>query len=217
MANKPFVILVGVDFSDLADRAFEQALELAAKEPGAELHAVFVAPTVSLGLPMPLIGVDFIPPLEALNAQLDERIRSLLDTALPRLRAAGLVPPARLVSHVRLETPLLGVLQLASDLDANLIVVGTHGRRGVARWVMGSVAEGVVRHANCPVLVVPPTGTDSSVPSIEPPCPRCVAERQASAGRELWCAQHRERHGRRHTYHQTDRVGGETNLPLVAH
>jgi hypothetical protein len=51
-------------------------------------------------------------------------------------------------------------------------------------------------------------------PAIEPPCPRCVAARRASPF-QLWCAQHSERHGRRHTVYQRDRMGADTNLPLV--
>ena len=55
------------------------------------------------------------------------------------------------------------------------------------------------------------------IPAIEPPCPRCLETRQATEGREFWCEQHRERHGRRHTYHQTDRLSTDGNLPLVLH
>jgi hypothetical protein len=94
--------------------------------------------------------------------------------------------------------------------------VGSHGLRGIARWVLGSVAESTLRTASCPVLVIPPPAQDTvPVPKIEPPCPRCVDARKASAGTEMWCEQHRERHGRRHTYYQADRGAAETNMPLV--
>jgi len=65
------------------------------------------------------------------------------------------------------------------------------------------------------VLVERAKTIENDVPKIEPPCPRCVEARRASKGTELWCAQHNERHGRRHTYHQTDRLGADTNMPLA--
>ena len=66
-----------------------------------------------------------------------------------------------------------------------------------------------------PSLVIPPLAHELPTPAIEPPCPRCVTARQESGGKETWCEQHREHHGRRHVYHQGDRVGAETNMPLV--
>jgi len=64
------------------------------------------------------------------------------------------------------------------------------------------------------VLVVPPKEPSAEV-KIEPACPECLRTRADPNSHELWCAQHRERHGRRHTYHQADRSGSETNFPLV--
>jgi len=106
------------------------------------------------------------------------------------------------------------VAQLASDLEAELVVVGTHGRRGLRRLLLGSVAEGVVRLSPCPVLVVRPRELAPEVPKIEPPCPRCLEARRASGGAELWCEQHREKHGQRHTYHREDRLGAPSSPPM---
>ncbi|MGC4086680.1 MAG: universal stress protein [Polyangiaceae bacterium] len=97
------------------------------------------------------------------------------------------------------------------------MVVGTQGRRGVSRLLLGSTAEATVRMAPCPVLVARNKATPVEEPRIEPPCPRCVEARIASNGAEYWCAQHRERHGQRHTYHQGDRMSDDTNLPMVMH
>jgi hypothetical protein len=123
----------------------------------------------------------------------------------------------RVISHLRLEAPAEEIAQTAADLEADLVVVGTHGRRGISRLLLGSVAEAVVRLAPCPVFVVRPKALPAEVPQIEPPCPRCVEARVASAGKEYWCEQHRERHGQRHTYHQADLAGTETEMPLVYH
>jgi len=155
MANKPFTILVGIDFSSLSDAAFARALETAARNPSAALHAGFVAPSIGMATPYLAVGVG--KPLESmdeLNAALERHVRSLYHAALPALEAAGLSAPARIVSHVRLEAPVFGLLQLATDIEADLIVLGTHGRRGVDRLMLGSDAEQVLRIAPVPVLLV---------------------------------------------------------------
>jgi nucleotide-binding universal stress UspA family protein len=213
MSNKPFVVVVGTDFSKQADRALAAAFQHASTRAPAELHVVHVArPIDGISAPPPFTLVQAPARLDleeqraALVRYLDERLATL-----PGFRDSKL----RVYAHVMLDTPALGISRLAANLEADLLVVGTHGRHGVARWLLGSVAEGLVRHAACPVLIIPPEPTELQVPAIEPPCPRCVAARKESAGAEMWCEQHREHHGRRHTYHQDDRVGAETNMPLV--
>ncbi len=84
-------------------------------------------------------------------------------------------------------TPGFGLAQVASDLNANLIVVGTHGRRGLARVLMGSVAEATLRHARCPVLVIPQEEQAPEV-KIDPPCPACLLARSAPGSQEIWCS-----------------------------
>ena len=118
-------------------------------------------------------------------------------------------------AHQRLEVPSEEIAQLAVDVEADLVIVGTHSRRGLARMILGSVAEATVRLAPCPVLVIKPKSLPPQGPTIQPPCPRCIETRKATGGKEYWCEQHREHHGQRHTYHQGDRVGSETNMPLV--
>lgn len=216
--NKSTTILVAVDFTETSELAFDKALELTAANPSASLHVVTVVPTLQpLAVEVPGGGgtVGVWRSSEQASAQLrqyvEKRARDFRDKN-PSLSPASL---ERIVAHVRFDAPAEEVAQLAADLEADLVIVGTHGRRGVSRLVLGSVAEGTVRLAPCPVLVVRPKAAPAPVPVIEPPCPRCVETRRASAGREFWCEQHRERHGQRHTYHQGDRVGAETNMPLV--
>lgn len=212
MHPKSRVIIVGLDFSDLGDRAFRQAYELAAASPPSEIHAVFVMPSAVVN---PLTGYDAAESMtqariEEGASQLNRHVNSLLFNlgGLPR---AGL----RVYSHLKVDVPLFGITQLAADLEATLIVVGTHGRHGIARWLLGSVAEGLLRRAHCPVLVIPPDVTAPELPKIEPLCSLCVEARSSSQGRELWCERHRERHGRRHTYHQRDRMSEDGSMPLV--
>ena len=72
------------------------------------------------------------------------------------------------VSVVRDVTPSAAILRYASEVDADLLVVGTHGRSGVARLLLGSVAEALVAAAPCPVLTVPKDAADTS-PSAQAP------------------------------------------------
>jgi nucleotide-binding universal stress UspA family protein len=212
-----FVMVVGVDFSDQSDLALRRAFELGLEQRIAEIHAVHVVRSfesgVQLELPtnLELSTVSLAEAGEQMKLHLEERLSEFARSVEPPERTRAI---DRVVSHIRLDAPAEQIAQLAADLEADLVVVGTHGRRGLSRVVMGSVAEGVVRLAPCPVLVVREKKI-SEAPRIEPPCPRCVETRRETGGREFWCEQHSERHGRRHTYFSTDRVSRDANLPLV--
>jgi len=216
MTNKPYTLLVGVDFSELSDRALQEAFAQASQRASSEVHVLAVLP-VDNEDPGYAVGV---------YAALDEK--PLLNAALEKLRAHvegelkrfGLARPRapltfRVVSHAVVDSPAHAIVQLAAHLNADLIVIGTHNRKGLDRLLLGSVAEGTVRSARCPVLVIPaPVEADAEI-TVAPPCAECVKTRETSGGKEFWCEQHRERHGRRHTYHQSDRSGGDSNFPLV--
>lgn len=136
-------ILVATDFSDSARRALELALRIAEKF-GSELTLVhsWEAPDYSYaaGLYLPL---DVIAPIErAAIARLDE--------AFTELRQRFPAAKSLLRSGVAWEEVLGG----ATQVNADLIVMGTHGRRGVERALLGSVAEKVVRMSRVPVLTV---------------------------------------------------------------
>jgi nucleotide-binding universal stress UspA family protein len=213
--HKPYVLVVGTDYSEGATLAFERALQLASEKTGAEVHVVNVLTRLQSDS-----WIDgAVKPAEAALVSWKEaaaRLNSYVNKVTEPWRASGKAP-MRVIMHQRLDGPAREVAQLAADLEADLVVVGTHGRTGLARLALGSVAEEVVRLAPCPVLVVRPKIVPEPIPAIEPPCPRCVEARRTSGGAEFWCEQHRARHGQRHTYHQGDRVSSETNMPLVFH
>jgi len=217
MKTAPYVVLVGMDFSEPSNRALAEAFELTARRPDAELHVVFLVapPTAETSL----IGAGDLPnsvvePLESAFERLQTHVQERLEAFISQAGEHGKAITGRVVSHVHIDTPALGLVQFASDLQASLIVIGTHGRSGISRLLLGSIAETTVRHARCPLLVVPAEVETAKV-VIEAPCSECLRTRADPESHELWCAQHRERHGRRHTYHQSDRGGGETNFPLV--
>jgi len=216
MSIKPFVIVVGVDYSEHAERALRAAWGQAVKEQPAEIHVVHVSRAIGaeplLPALAPYLGASamHVPSLDEHRAQLDAYLDSVLPT-LPQFGHASI----RVVAHIALDAPVAGVTHLAFELESDMIVIGSHGRHGPAQWVLGSVAEGIVRQARCAVLVVPPTPVAPCVPSIEPPCLRCVTTRQASRRAEMWCEQHRDRGGRLRSYNHYDPTPHESTLPLV--
>jgi nucleotide-binding universal stress UspA family protein len=215
-SSKPYVVVTGTDFSAQATRALQAAFEQAKHHTPAELHVVHASLAINPGAGYavpPYAGLDPMPVL-SLDEQQTELVRHLDSELahLPGFKNAGV----RVIAHVLLDAPMFAITRLAESLNADVIVLGSHGRHGMARWLLGSVTEAVVRQATCPVLVIPPLKHELPVPSIEPPCPKCLAARQASSGADMWCEQHRERHGRRHTYHQGDLSSSDASLPLVA-
>jgi nucleotide-binding universal stress UspA family protein len=219
---KPYLILVAIDYSTTSELALERGLELATAHPNAELHVVHVAPAYD-GLPSGDVA-DMTGSTVADAPYFEKQAYQELQTyvavslgAFEKKRNGAPVRNVHVVSHLRVNAPAHEIAQLASDLEADLVVVGMYGRGTVTRFFLGSVAESVTRLAPCPVLVFRPKGLPPEYPRIEPPCSQCVQVRIESGGKEYWCGQHRERHGQRHVYHQTDRTSQNTNLPLYFH
>ena len=215
--SKPYIIVVGVDFSESGDVALEQAFQIADDRYPADVHAVNVVPSfMPSATPdgQAVVGAGFAQAIGDANT----RLRNYVEEKLILHQDKGTRrAPSRVVTHVRTESAAREVAQLAADLEADLVVVGTSNRKGISRLLLGSTAEATVRLAPCPVLVARPKSVPAAEPAIEPACPRCVQARIDSNGAELWCEQHRERHGQRHTYHQGDRVSGDNSMPLIMH
>jgi universal stress protein A len=157
------VLVVGVDFSEYGDAALADACQLARLQVGTTLNVVHVVPSrAAMGQDDVLVASP--PDIDHLNQDLSEHVTATLEAL------GDGVPPV--VTHLRVGDPAREIAQLAVDLDADAIVVGTHGRRGIARLVLGSVAERVLRYATCPVLVVCPKRhhvVEALPPDIHPP------------------------------------------------
>lgn len=139
-------ILVPTDGSDGVEPAVATAIELAAAHD-AELHALYVVdqPTTVSGTGEGVPGLDNL--LDELAAEGREATGSIADRAADRGVEA--------TTAVRRGNPNDDILDYASERDVDAIVLGTHGRTGVKRALLGSVTENVVRHAEVPVLTVP--------------------------------------------------------------
>jgi nucleotide-binding universal stress UspA family protein len=210
-SEKPFIVVVALDYSTTSDLAFDRALWLCRSEPSSTLHVIHVAHrSERLGD----VDVPHRSDLNTIASEVEATLQAYVDKKVAAVRSAGTKLPGRILCHVRWDAPGEEIAQLASDVEAHLVVVGTHGRRGLSRMLMGSIAEAVVRLAPCPVLVERPQGLPN-VRAIEPPCSECLKAREASSGATYWCAQHSERHGQRHTYHGGDRFAHSGTLPNV--
>lgn len=188
-------ILVGVDFTEVSDRALRAAFALAASAGNTQVHAAWVRS-----------GLEGAPISAGKVARLDreiDRLRAHVDGVLAAWASEHGQPNIpEIAVHEATGHVAPALVELAAALDAGLIVVGTRGRRGLARAVLGSVAGDVLAKATCPVLVVRPIEHRSfeTVPDVEAPCPDCAARRTATEGAELWCERHAERHPRAHVY-----------------
>lgn len=217
-ASEPYAIVVALDYSEESELALDKAFELCTTQKRAVIHAINVLPAIppAMAEGVPVMMGASAPLLDQATEELKEHVAKRVSAFNEAHPGQGLgAQDHRVLTHQRVSVPGEEIAQLAADVEADLVIVGTRGRRGVSRLVLGSVAEVVVRLAPCPVLVMRRKALPAPVPAIEPPCPRCLATRAQTEGRETWCEQHRERHGQRHTYHQGDRVGAETNLPLI--
>ncbi|HEX5869145.1 MAG TPA: universal stress protein [Longimicrobium sp.] len=91
------------------------------------------------------------------------------------------IPPATLPGTVRVGSPAHVILEVAREWDADLVVLGTHGRRGLPRFFLGSVAETVLRKAHCSALVIPPAAVRSGDAGQDAPAADPVAGRELPA------------------------------------
>jgi nucleotide-binding universal stress UspA family protein len=140
-------ILVPVDGSDASHAGLNEALALAA-EHQSQLRLVHVVDDL---ITMPMYeGAIFAGEL---IEQLRKQGRKLLDECLTLCKKKGIAADAILLERVGGQAGVL-VIEQALEWPAELIVMGTHGRKGLKRIVLGSDAEYVVRHAAVPVLLV---------------------------------------------------------------
>ena len=139
----PRTILVPIDLEDSAAQVLDYAVALAAKLD-AKLHVLHVVPWPLLGAEVPI----------ALSETAMDDIMKHKQKAFGELVAAHTNKLPLGSAMLKKGDARTAILAVAEEVGPDLIVMGTHGRRGVARFVLGSVAETVARTAPCPVLLV---------------------------------------------------------------
>ena len=139
-------ILVPLDGSTLAEAALPHAQALASSED-AEIYLlrVSVNPAAEFSFSDPSLAADFIDAMEAETLAYLQSIRS-------RLQRAGI----RTSFLIRKGSTAETILEVAVGVHADIIAMSTHGRSGISRWLLGSVADRVVHHSQVPVLLIRP-------------------------------------------------------------
>ncbi|MDP2377907.1 universal stress protein [Reyranella sp.] len=135
-------ILVAVDGEPISAHAADIGAELA-RLAGAEMAFIHVIDAALVNA----ADTGIQPDVFAASAKKDAR--NLIDDFRKRLPQQ-----VTALDFVQIGAPLTEIVNAAKDWPADLIVIGSHGRSGMKRALLGSVAEGVMRHAPCPVLVV---------------------------------------------------------------
>ena len=143
-------ILAPTDFGECSAPAVKLAAELADKF-GAELILLHVVQDLALAMP------DAVMPSPVAASDLGHLIdagKTSLSNIIAREKLERLKPKPRV--EVRVGSPVAEIVAAATDLKADLLCVGTHGRTGLAHLILGSQAERIIREAPCPVLTVKP-------------------------------------------------------------
>jgi nucleotide-binding universal stress UspA family protein len=152
-------ILVPVDGSEFSLRALDIAIDLARRLGAAIVvcHVVDLTKAASLSSGEAQLVEECLEMLESDG-------RRIVDAAVERAKAT--VPTS---SRVVEGSPVDEIQRLAAELEPIFVVIGSHGRTGLNRLIMGSVAEGVVRGSAVPVLIVPPerAGSEAKDPHVE--------------------------------------------------
>jgi nucleotide-binding universal stress UspA family protein len=144
-------ILVPTDLSEEAESTFAQAVEFARVSHGTILLVSVVQEAVNLRMAVLSHAAMASPEIDQVAESLVERTRQKLEEKAAPIRARGV--ECRVIAVEGL-SPARTVLDLALEESVDLIAIATHGRGGLKRFLLGSVAERIVREAPCPVLVM---------------------------------------------------------------
>ena len=138
---KPIQVVVAYDFSPSAEEALIRAVDVAARAPQHVLHVICA-----------------LDPRGQIRHVTADQAASIQKQARERVTAAFAGRPTgaevQFYVHARIGSPAEEILDLAREIGADLLFIGSHGKTGVERWILGSVSERVVREAKCPVMVV---------------------------------------------------------------
>jgi nucleotide-binding universal stress UspA family protein len=141
-------IVAAVDFSDSAPDALDAALALATIESGSRIHLLHVVAST-----MPALWTDELPAPDQPDVE-----RARVDAArgqLATLAVSRALDPASVTTAVVIGSAANEIVRYAEAQAADVVVLGSHGHGLVRRFLLGSVAEKIVRQSSCAVLVVP--------------------------------------------------------------
>ena len=137
-------ILVTTDFSETSDRALDYAIDLASR--------IGASVVVMHAYELPIIG--FPDGAYIASAEVATGIATAAQKGLDAAIASRITRGVELKGVLKQDAPWDAVNTVAKELDADLVVCGTHGRKGLAHALLGSVAEKIIRVSNVPVLTI---------------------------------------------------------------
>ncbi len=139
-------ILVPIDGSECSLNAAKYAIKVA-KDENAELFCIHVIASVPYGY------ASSPPAIDQYFKDIEEKAQSWFDKVRDMAKNEG-IPELKTETFANVKSVIGSIIDYATGRDVDLIVIGTRGRTGLKRFLMGSVANGVVQHAHCPVLLV---------------------------------------------------------------
>jgi len=146
MSNSDNQVVVAFDFSHSGHEALYRAISIARRSSNHVFHFVCVID--------PHSAVPAVPTKGAIDYRYAEQVQqALVDEVAAELKAANIADRVHFFVHARIGKAADEILALAKEVGADLIVIGTKGLKGVEHYVLGSVAEKVVREAGCAVIV----------------------------------------------------------------
>jgi nucleotide-binding universal stress UspA family protein len=140
-------ILLAIDGSEFSRAALESVIARP-WPPGTEVKVLNVVEPPSLLMGREMGGYD--PEFEVVWKALRSQAKSLVEKTAEKLREAKFNVSTELVEG----DPKSQIIDIAHEWRADMIVLGSHGRTGINRFLMGSVSQGVVRHAHCSVEII---------------------------------------------------------------
>ena len=141
-------ILLAVDGSEFSQAA-TQALVSQMRPEGADVLVLRVVEPLIFSIP-PQMAPAYTPEQDEILKEGVRHAQESVNQASQALRSAGFTVNTRVVEAEARN----GILDIATEWRANLVVLGSHGRKGLRRFLLGSVAEFVARHAHCSVWIV---------------------------------------------------------------
>lgn len=144
-------ILAAIDFSNATPGVIQAAIDLT-QAFGAELHLLHVVEPEPTYTAYGLTPGEF-PAIQAFHIEARTRAKNRLDATVAEITEQGITP----IAHLSDGSPLIELEAKTKELDADFVILGSHGHNIVTSLILGSVAEGMVRKAIAPTLVIPAT------------------------------------------------------------
>ncbi len=193
--DRPFVLVVGLDLADTESSGFalDQAARVAMRIANSNMHLIYVVP-------------------EDTEQSTVRQAAGLLKLYVnEKANLLGGLARMNVGIHIRRGDAAREIAQLASEVEADAIVVGAHQK--LRSLMLGTTSERLMLAAQCPVLVAGPRPHPAQrhIITIEAACPDCLAVRDETGGKQWWCSRHMEHHLRAHRYSY------QTELPFAEH